>query len=153
MSKVLKGLIAGFVATLVLSALMVMKQAVGLMPELDVATMLTSMLSLPSVAFGWLMHFMIGTLAWGIGYALLRPYVPGGAIWSGVLFGTAAWLMMMIAVMPMAGTGLFGINMGIMAPIMTFMLHAIFGAVLGAVYQALAGSASRHSVAQTSISR
>ncbi|MVS97415.1 DUF6789 family protein [Devosia marina] len=146
MSKVVRGLIAGFVATLVLSALMVMKQAVSLMPELDVVTMLTSMLSLPSVAFGWLVHFMIGTIAWGIGYALLRPHLPGGAIWSGVLFGTAAWLMM-IVVIPMVGAGLFGINMGIMAPIMTFMLHAIFGAVLGAVYQALAESASRHSVA------
>lgn len=147
MSNIVRGLIAGFVATLVLSALMVMKQTMGIMPELDVAAMLTSMLSLPSVAFGWLMHFMIGTIAWGIGYAVLRPYLPGGAIWSGVLFGTAAWLMMMIAVMPMAGAGLFGMNMGIMAPVMTFMLHAIFGAVLGSVYLALAGSASRQSVA------
>lgn len=147
MSKFTNGLLAGFVATLVLSAIMVIKQMMGIMPELDVAAMLTSMLSLPSVAFGWIMHFMIGTIAWGIGYALLRSFLPVGAVWSGVLFGTAAWLMMMIAVMPMAGAGLFGINMGVMAPIMTFVLHAIFGAVLGAVYQALAGSGSRHSMA------
>lgn len=139
MSNIVRGLIAGFVATLVLSALMVMKQMIGFMPELDVAAMLTSMLSLPSVAFGWIMHFMIGTIAWGVGYAVLRPYLPGGSIWSGVLFGTAAWLMMMIAVMPMAGAGLFGLQIGVMAPIMTFMLHAIFGAVLGGVYQALSG--------------
>jgi hypothetical protein len=32
------------------------------------------------------------------------------------------------------GAGLFGMNMGIMAPIMTLVLHLIFGAVLGWVY-------------------
>jgi hypothetical protein len=66
--------------------------------------------------------------------------LPGGPVGSGVLFGTAAWLMMMIAVMPMAGAGLFGMSMGIMAPIMTLMLHAVFGAVLGATFQALSGA-------------
>jgi hypothetical protein len=46
---------------------------------------------------------------------------------------------MMVVVIPMAGAGLFsmnlGANLGIMAPIMTFVLHLVFGAVLGAVYQ------------------
>ena len=42
--------------------------------------------------------------------------------------------MMMIVIMPMAGAGLFGMNMGVMAPVMTLMLHVIFGAVLGLVY-------------------
>jgi len=41
-------------------------------------------------------------------------------------------------VMPMAGAGLFGMAMGIMAPMMTLVLHVIFGAVLGAVFQAQA---------------
>jgi hypothetical protein len=36
--------------------------------------------------------------------------------------------------MPMAGAGLFGMNMGVMAPMMTLVLHLIFGAVLGWVY-------------------
>jgi hypothetical protein len=39
--------------------------------------------------------------------------------------------------MPMAGQGLFGLEIGIMAPIMTAVLHAIYGAVLGGVYGAL----------------
>jgi len=139
MSVVLKGLIAGSAASLVLSALMVLKQMMGIMPELDIAAMLATMLGLPSVALGWLIHFMIGTIVWGVGYAVLRPNLPGGSIGSDVLFGTVAWLMMMIAVMPMAGAGLFGLQMGIMAPVMTFVLHAIFGAVLGAVFQFLSG--------------
>ncbi len=43
---------------------------------------------------------------------------------------------MMIAVMPMAGAGLFGMNFGMMAPGMTMVLHIVFGAVLGVVYGA-----------------
>jgi uncharacterized membrane protein YagU involved in acid resistance len=79
---------------------------------------------------------MIGTIAWGAGFAVLYGMIPGSnAVVKGVVFGIAAWLGMMILVMPMAGAGLFGMNLGIMAPIMTLVLHIIFGAVLGAVYQ------------------
>jgi hypothetical protein len=41
---------------------------------------------------------------------------------------------MMIVMMPMAGAGFFGQVLGIAAPVMTLMLHLVFGAVLGAVY-------------------
>jgi len=41
---------------------------------------------------------------------------------------------MMVVLMPMAGAGLFGMSMGVMAPVMTLVLHLIFGAVLGWVY-------------------
>ncbi len=44
---------------------------------------------------------------------------------------------MMVLIMPMADAGMFGLELGIMAPIMTLMLHMIFGAVMGAVYQKL----------------
>ena len=54
------------------------------------------------------------------------------------VLGLAAWLMMMLAVMPMAGQGLFGLNPGMVAPVMTAMLHVIFGAVMGLVYAQLA---------------
>ena len=52
----------------------------------------------------------------------------------GLILGVIGWLIMMIGMMPMAGQGLFGMQVGIMAPIMTLMLHLIFGAVLGWVY-------------------
>jgi hypothetical protein len=40
----------------------------------------------------------------------------------------------MVAIMPMVGAGLFGLALGVMAPVMTLVLHLIFGAVLGWVY-------------------
>lgn len=138
MNKIIAGAVAGFAATVVLSVMMIAKGMMGIIPELDVIAMLSAMMGAPAV-MGWMGHFMIGTLAWGIGFALLYDMIPGSsAVAKGVVFGIAAWLGMMVMVMPMAGAGLFGMAMGIMAPMMTLVLHVIFGAVLGAVYQAQA---------------
>ncbi len=60
----IKGMIAGFVATVVLSALMIMKAMMGVMPDLNPIQMIADMLGAPP-AIGWMMHFMIGTALWG----------------------------------------------------------------------------------------
>ena len=39
--------------------------------------------------------------------------------------------MMMMGPMPMAGAGLFGLQLGMMAPVATLMLHIMWGVVLG----------------------
>lgn len=144
MSNIVKGLIAGFAATVVLSLLMVMKSAMGLMPELDVISMLSAMMG-SGVAMGWIAHFMIGAVIWGGLFALLAPSLPGDSLWlKGIIFGVGAWLLMMVAVMPMAGAGLFGMKFGMVAPVMTLMLHVIFGAVLGGVYAALQSGGHKH---------
>lgn len=149
MNNIGKGVIAGFVATTVLSMLMLMKSAMGLMPELDVVAMLGSMMG-TGPAMGWIAHFMIGSVVWGGLFAVLSPSLPGGSLWlKGVVFGIGAWLLMMVAVMPMAGAGFFGTSLGMAAPVMTLMLHVIFGAVLGGVYSALHGSAHGHRHAHT----
>ena len=135
-----KGVIAGFAATVVLSALMVMKAKMGLMPDMNAIRMLTGMahhfMGTPATpVIGWLLHFMIGAVAWGILFALLVNKVPGNSpTIKGIAFGTAAWLLMMVMAMPMAGAGLFGLHLGMGAPVATLMLHWVFGAVLGAVY-------------------
>lgn len=135
MARLGNGIFAGFVATAVLSAFMVMKQMMGMMPELDVIQMLTTMSGASSPLVGWLMHFMIGTIVWGGLFAFLQDRLPGGsAIVRGVVFGIGAWLLMMVMVMPMAGAGFFGLRFGIAAPVMTLLLHIVFGATLGGVY-------------------
>ncbi|MDZ4094372.1 MAG: DUF6789 family protein [Paracoccaceae bacterium] len=140
MQNLSAGLLAGFVATVVLSVLMMAKTMMGVMPELDVIHMLSGMMGMPAIA-GWLGHFMIGTVAWGGGFALLYGMIPGGsAVIKGIVFGVAAWAGMMIVVMPMAGAGIFGMNFGVMAPMMTLVLHVIFGAVLGMVFASRAAA-------------
>lgn len=128
------GLVAGFVATVALSALMVVKDMMGVMPELDVARMLGTMMGGGPRA-GWIGHFAIGTVIWGTAFAWLAPHLRGDSHWlRGVMFGLGAWLLMMLLVIPMAGAGLFGLTIGLMAPIMTLVLHVVYGAVLGGVY-------------------
>jgi len=133
---IFKGVIAGLVATIVLSALMMLKSKMGILPQLDPIGMMAGMMG-GDRSMGWVAHFVIGTAVWGGGFALLYDSIPGGSsILRGIVFGIAGWLIMMIAVMPMAGAGMFGMGLGIgvMAPLMTLMLHIIFGAVLGGVF-------------------
>ncbi len=145
MGTYMRAMIAGFVATVVLSLLMIMKGMMGIMPQLDVISMLgkmaQDMMGFGGPAVAWGMHFMIGTVLWGFLFAILYPLLPGsGAVGKGISFGVLAWLMMMIGPMPMAGAGLFGMNLGLMAPMMTLILHVIFGAVMGLVFARLSSA-------------
>lgn len=60
----------------------------------------------------------------------------GGHGLRGILLGVGGWLVMMLAVMPIMGGGLFGTAMpsGMMVPVATLVLHVIFGLVLGVSY-------------------
>jgi hypothetical protein len=115
---------------------MLMKQAMGLVPQLDPVEMVTQMSGAQSTIVGWVVHFFIGTILWGVLYAWLDPFLPGSHWFRGAAFATGAWLLMMITIMPMSGAGFFGLHMGMMAPIATLVLHWIYGAVLGGVYGA-----------------
>lgn len=147
MERIGKGMIAGLAATVVLSALMVMKSLMGIMPMLDLPKMIAGMMGAPdSPMLGWGVHFMIGIVGYGIAMALLHERLPGdSATAHGTLIGLAGWLVMMVMIMPMAGAGLFGMSMGVMAPVMTLVLHLIFGAVLGWTYGKLHTTAPRGS--------
>lgn len=132
-----RGVAAGFIATLVLSLLLVVMMDV--MPQLAVVSMLSDMLRAPGAPLaGWIAHFMIGTVAWGLSFASFAYRLRGPYWFRGALAATGAWLLMMIIVMPMAGAGMFGISEGLMAPLITLLLHWIFGTVLGKTYIALA---------------
>lgn len=140
MNKYAAGVISGFVATLVLSVMMLIKGAMGLMPALNVIAMLANMahqtMGLPVMLLvGWMLHFFIGTVVWGVLFAAIFNALPANKVWlKGILFGIGAWVLMMIGPMPMAGAGLFGLKLGMAAPIMTLMLHILFGVVLGSTY-------------------
>lgn len=143
MNNYAKGIISGFLATVALSVLMILKAKMGMLPQMNVIAMLAGMAHVhmgiaASPVVGWILHFAIGTVLWGLLFALLYERLPGeGAVAKGLVFSVGAWVLMMILPMPMAGAGFFGLKMGIMAPVMTLVLHLIWGAVLGAVYGAL----------------
>jgi hypothetical protein len=131
----LKGMVAGFIATVVLSALMLIKQRMGLVPQLNPIEMLAKMAGGSTPAVGWVPHFLIGAVVWGSLFPIFDARVPGGSHWlNGILFGIGAWILMMVLVMPMAGAGLFGMALGIVMPIATLVFHLFYGAVLGGIY-------------------
>lgn len=81
-NRFVRSIVAGFIATVVLSILMLIKVAMGLMPHLNVIHMLAGMaharMGLPvSPVIGWVAHFLIGTVLWGIVFAALYPALPG----------------------------------------------------------------------------
>lgn len=150
-----KGLVAGFVATIVISILMVLKNAVGLIPQFDLVGVVAQISGMQGNRLGgWILHFLIGTVAWGILFVWLIPLLPGGSRWvKGISFGILAWVLMMISVAPAAGMGVFAASAGISVAIWTLILHLVFGAVLGATFGALMGSATVARASPADVSR
>jgi len=142
MNKYLRGIIAGFVATAVLSVFMVFKTMMGLMPEVDIIGMLDGMveerMGATGLPLGWIIHFGIGSVLWGTAFVLGFDILPKGTeVKKGIIFALLAWLAMMVILLPLAGAGFFGLGLSMIVPVMTFLLHVIFGAVLGFTYKKL----------------
>jgi hypothetical protein len=127
-------MIAGLVATLVLSGLMILNSTIGLMPQVDIVRLLTTLGTL-SIASAWMDHFIVGAVIWGLLFAAFDAITTRPAPWlKGMIFGVFAWLMMLVTFMPLAGAGFFGAKIGITALVELLILHLIYGVVLGATY-------------------
>ncbi len=139
MNQYVRGIVAGLIATIVLSILMYLKNMMGLMPDVDVIAMLAGKMG-GGAMMGWVGHFMIGAIVYGLAFAIIGGKLPGGSnVNRGIVLGVIGWLIMMVGLMPMMDGGMFGMSMpsGMMVPVATLMLHIIFGAVLGFAYNKL----------------
>jgi hypothetical protein len=129
-----RGLGAGLAATIVLSLVIVLKQALGVLPQLSTISVLAQMLGYQSLAVGWFVHFFVGVILWGPLYAWIDPKSSFPHWFNGMMFASGVWLVVMLVIMPVEGTGLFGLDLGLVTPTATLMLHWIYGAVLGTVF-------------------
>jgi len=96
-------MIAGLVATLVLSGLILINQQFGLLPQVNFVRWLTALggLTVPSA---WMDHFIVGVVIWGLLFAIYDGAATRPAPWlKGIVFGAFAWLVMMVTFMPLAG--------------------------------------------------
>lgn len=140
MDKIGSGLLAAFVATMLMAVILSIKSAIGVFPAVDIVLLLTTMaathLGTPEhMAIGWAVHFFVGVLIWGPVFSILEPRLPGSDFWKrGIVFGVGAWLAMMIVVMPLSGAGIFGLETSIGVPIIALLMHIVFGALLGGIY-------------------
>lgn len=133
MTDIASGLIAGFVATVILAILMLTKKAMGIMPQLSMIGMLECVTDQPR-SVGWTIHFFVGTVFYGLLIAILAPMLPFDYWLDGVVIGLIGWVIASVTLMPAAGKGFFGLDIGATAFIVLMMMHVIFGALLGLIY-------------------
>ena len=136
MISIKAGFLGGVWATFVISAMMAMNNATHAIPELHLARTLSSILGVPDHAIvGWIAHFVIGTILFGIAFAVLAPRIPFRSnLVKGLAFGLLTWLGMMVIFMPLGGAGFFAATRGPIAPIAALVLNLVYGSVLGVVY-------------------
>jgi len=138
MGDVSKGVESGFVATLVISGLMLAQYTAGLAPAFNLISLLQQAANTPDYpSMAWIAHFAIGTVLWGIGFAALSPHLPGPHWMRGLIFGVLAWFAMMVLFLPAAGLPMFAAGSGITIPAVSLALHLVFGVVLGETYHVL----------------
>jgi len=138
----LKGIAAGFVATAILSALMLTKKW---LPQFDTVTLLDGIANglaldagLPSPFAGWLWHFIVGALVWGWIYAVMEPIIPGRRPWrKGMYFGLMVTLLVWFTVMPLARAGAFETDLSWMQAFVSLIQHLIYGVALALAFDRL----------------
>lgn len=132
-----KGIVAGFIATVVLSILMIVKAFSHWLSAFNAIEGIHRLTGGPLI-MGWVGHFVIGSILWGVLFALLYRHLPGGrGPVRGMVFGLFAWLAMMLLFLPVAGYGFFGVAIGWSVIGFTLLMHLIYGAVLGVSYASL----------------
>jgi hypothetical protein len=117
-----RGIIAGFMTTLILSS--VFHPIARIANATDVT----------NPAVGWLVHFLVGTFLWGAGYGAVQRFLPGANWMRGAIFSLLAWLFVMTALAPLTRAGLFGVNIGLGAPAVMLGMHLAYGLLLGSIF-------------------
>ena len=130
-SNVIKAFISGFLGTLAFTLMgkFIAPHLIG--HSMNVAAIIANMLG-TSDSVGLMMHFMVGSIIFPIGYLLVGyKYLPGPGWLRGIIFLIPIYLIAMTVVMPMAGKGVFfnSVPMSMVA----FMGHMVFGLILGLV--------------------
>jgi len=138
-----RGVVASLIATLLLSIIMITNNVTGRIPQLNVIALLTSFahktVGTPMVpGVGWLMHISIGSIFWGVLFGFTSRLMPfRHALADALSFAMMAWVLMMIILMPATGNGPLGLNLSLAVPVATFVLHGVYGIILGLVFGGL----------------
>ncbi|MFW2343461.1 DUF6789 family protein [Brevundimonas sp.] len=144
MSRVYKGMIAGFVAAVAVAALEALQLWAGPWVA-GFPRLVTVMFGIDSVPWiGWAGHFLVGTLVLGPLFGILCPRMPTEMPETkGVVFAVGAFMVMGLTIAPLTGIGMFGMRAGFFTVAWLVLTHVVFGVVLGNVYARMVGKAWR----------
>jgi len=116
------GIVAGFIATLMLSALH------------EPVTLVTESVGVRAPVAGLLFHFFVGTLLWGSVFGFVHDYLFGPSWLRGAVFASTAALIVMFGIAPLSGSGFLCLKLGLFAPVVVVLFHLAYGAILGGIY-------------------
>jgi hypothetical protein len=135
MSRVRKGIIAGLAATVVISILEAANTLLGPWSATLPRTLSFVLQQDGDMLTGWVAHFVAGTLVLGPLFGVLCPRLPTDTSESkGVIFAVGAWIAMSLTLLPASGLGPFAASAGFGSIAWLFLVHVIYGVVLGRVY-------------------
>lgn len=86
--------------------------------------------------FGLLLNLAMG-MVWAVIYArFVEPRLSGPGWRQGVLFALLPWILSLVAFFPIAGAGMFGMDLGAgpLPGIGNLIIHLVYGAVLGTIF-------------------
>ena len=135
MSRVKKGLVAGLVATVVVSVLEMINLLVGQWFT-PFPGIIAQMIGMPgNLAVGWIAHVVIGTLVLGSLFGILCPRLPTDT-WGtkGIAFAVGAFVVLITGIILMGDPLFFSGSDGFGTIAWLLVTNAVFGLTLGSVY-------------------
>ena len=141
--KIRQAITGGFLATLVMTVMMVTIGTLG-MPKISAPAMISSMMGFPFL-LGWLAHFMIGII-FAAGYVFLLDHWLDSIhsrVLKGTIFGTAVFIIAQIAI-PILNTVLgAGNTRGQQGSFFLLAMGSLIGHIVYGITVALAVKADR----------
>ena len=144
MSRVQKGMVAGFAATVVVSVLEAVNLMVGpwFTPFPGLIAFMLGMEG--NLAVGWVAHLVIGTVVLGGLFGVLCPRLPTDTPGTkGILFSVGAFVVMITGVLLFGNEAIFRGTDGFSTIAWVLITHMVFGFVLGSVYGTLVAREKR----------
>jgi uncharacterized membrane protein YagU involved in acid resistance len=125
-----RAIIGGLAGTVVFTLMMKFLAPEMIGHPMDIAAVLGTFTGL-GMSAGVVMHFLLGTLGFAIGFVIIGPYLPGPGWLRGVILMAAIWFLAGLIAMPVLGVGLF--FGGAKEAMAALFGHVALGAILGIV--------------------
>jgi len=133
-------MLSGLVATVFTGSMLLMNNALHAIPGINITRTLANLLGSDSIMAGVAAILVAGIAVFGALFPYIAPRIPVRSYFAkGLLLGIATWLGMMLLVMPLGGSGLFGMSASSVVAPVALVLSLVYWMVLVLSYQWLSG--------------
>lgn len=149
MFRIQMGFYSGIVATLFTGGMLLMKNALHVIPQLHVARAISALLGMhDSLLPGVVAIFVLGVVVFGGLFAAYATKIPVRSyLGKSLLCAAAMWVLWTAVFMPLTGEGFFGLNGGVVVPFGALVLSIVYWLILGMSFRWLTGPVAEPSSA------